>query len=237
MRVPEVEVRNLPALDADNTEEVPRRHLRRQHRELGNFGKLIRAAPPDVTDAREDRSLSAEPVTYHMHQHRAGNGTARSSRLRELDREFLEGADPAQYRQASLRGYAELSRNRAGDRRLPASEHGHRQLHSGKLHAEADRSLDGDRRGDGRQRLYRPPHGGYQPLTGVDFLKRLMTAWSGMRRPGRFRRHALRRKMVLDRRYRYPSKVHVRDHYSVILNGRYRCQAVGAGRYHAREPK
>src|SRR6516165_1963606 len=45
MRVPEVEVPNLRALDADNAEEVPRRHLEcfgfpRQHRELGNIGKL-----------------------------------------------------------------------------------------------------------------------------------------------------------------------------------------------------
>src|SRR6516165_2971823 len=43
MRVPEVEVPNLRALDADNTEEVSRRHLERlgfprRHRELGNFG-------------------------------------------------------------------------------------------------------------------------------------------------------------------------------------------------------
>ena len=43
MRVPEVEVSDLRALDADNTEEVPRRHLERlglprRHGELGNFG-------------------------------------------------------------------------------------------------------------------------------------------------------------------------------------------------------
>src|SRR5262249_34900113 len=45
MCVPEVEVANLRTLDADNAEEVPRRHLEcldipRRHRELGNFGQL-----------------------------------------------------------------------------------------------------------------------------------------------------------------------------------------------------
>src|SRR6516162_8557071 len=45
MRVPEVEVPNLRALDAHNAEEVSRRHLEclgvpRRHRELGNFGQL-----------------------------------------------------------------------------------------------------------------------------------------------------------------------------------------------------
>src|SRR5205807_7557118 len=45
MRVPEVEVANLRALDADNAEEVSRRHLERlgvprRHRELGNFRQL-----------------------------------------------------------------------------------------------------------------------------------------------------------------------------------------------------
>src|SRR5580693_5648824 len=45
MRVPEVEVADLRALDADNAEEVSCRHLERlgvprRHRELGNFRQL-----------------------------------------------------------------------------------------------------------------------------------------------------------------------------------------------------
>jgi hypothetical protein len=43
MRIPEVEVPDLRALEADNTEEVSRRHLEclgfpRQHCELSNVG-------------------------------------------------------------------------------------------------------------------------------------------------------------------------------------------------------
>ena len=34
-----------------------------------------------------------------MREYRAGYGTARQDRLRELDRQFLEGADPAQHRE------------------------------------------------------------------------------------------------------------------------------------------
>ena len=45
VRIPEVEVPDLRALEADNTEEVSRRHLEclgylRQHYELGNVGQL-----------------------------------------------------------------------------------------------------------------------------------------------------------------------------------------------------
>src|SRR5580704_13900153 len=45
MRVPEAEVADLRALDADNAEEVSRQHLERlgvprRHRELGNLGEL-----------------------------------------------------------------------------------------------------------------------------------------------------------------------------------------------------
>src|SRR5215468_2943818 len=45
MRVPEIEVADLRALDAHNAEEVSRRHLEclgvpRRHRELGNLGQL-----------------------------------------------------------------------------------------------------------------------------------------------------------------------------------------------------
>ena len=45
MRIPEVEVPDLWALDAQNAEEVPCRHLEclgfpRRHRELDNFGHL-----------------------------------------------------------------------------------------------------------------------------------------------------------------------------------------------------
>src|SRR5262245_19928566 len=45
VRVPEVEIADLRALDAHNTEEVSRRHLEglgvpRRYRELGNFGQL-----------------------------------------------------------------------------------------------------------------------------------------------------------------------------------------------------
>ena len=45
MRVPEVEIPDLRALDAHDPEEVPRRQLEclgfpRRHRELGNFGDL-----------------------------------------------------------------------------------------------------------------------------------------------------------------------------------------------------
>src|SRR6516164_2158258 len=46
MRVPEVEVADLWALDAHNAEEVSRRHLEClgvpwRHHDLGNFGQLI----------------------------------------------------------------------------------------------------------------------------------------------------------------------------------------------------
>src|SRR5215813_14474171 len=60
MRVPEVEVADLRAGDADNTEEVSRRHLEclgvpRRHRELGNFGQLT--ARPVVKRGVERRQL------------------------------------------------------------------------------------------------------------------------------------------------------------------------------------
>src|SRR5215831_3296375 len=78
--------------------------------------------PTDITYAPEDRGISAESFSYYMHQHRTWNGTARPDRLRHFNRQLLEGADSPQHRQAPLRGYADLSRNRAGDRRLSAPE-------------------------------------------------------------------------------------------------------------------
>jgi ATP-dependent DNA ligase len=56
MRVPEVEVPDLWALDADNAEEVSRRHLEclgfpRRHRELGNFRHLLEALAGQVAAA------------------------------------------------------------------------------------------------------------------------------------------------------------------------------------------
>jgi hypothetical protein len=101
MRIPEVEVRNMPALDADNTEEVARRHLEclslpRQHREIGNFGKLIRAAPPLTSPIRERIAVSLLSLLLTTCTS-IGPATVPhgSSRLRELDRQFVEGADPA----------------------------------------------------------------------------------------------------------------------------------------------
>src|SRR5258708_40188116 len=60
MRVPEVDVADLRALDAQNTEELSRPHLEcpgvpRWHRELGNFGQL--SARPIVETGVERRQL------------------------------------------------------------------------------------------------------------------------------------------------------------------------------------
>src|SRR5580704_9879902 len=68
MCVPEVEVADLRALDAHNTEEVPRRHLEClgvpwRYRELGNFGQL--SARPVVK-----RGIKRRQLLDRIRQHR-----------------------------------------------------------------------------------------------------------------------------------------------------------------------
>jgi|SRR6516162_3261117 hypothetical protein len=67
MRAPEVEVPNLRALDADNAEEVSRRHLEglgvtRRHGELGDFGQLN---PCRVVKCGVERWQSLDRIRQH----------------------------------------------------------------------------------------------------------------------------------------------------------------------------
>ena len=67
MRVPEVEIPDLRALDAHNPEEVPRRHLEclgfpRRHRELGNFGHL---SPCPVVKCGVERWQLLDRIRQH----------------------------------------------------------------------------------------------------------------------------------------------------------------------------
>ena len=42
--------------------------------------------------------------------------------------------------------------------------------------------------------------------------------------------------MVLDRRCGHPIQIHIRDHYAVVFNRRYRSQGRGPGRHDTRQP-
>jgi hypothetical protein len=110
-----------------------------------------------------------------VHQHRAGNSAARPDRLCERHRQFLEGADPPQHRQAPLCGYADLSEvaQVIAGYQLQSAIGG--SFTVGNFNAALVGPFTASGSANAAGTYTDRPTVIYSPLTSVDFLKRLMT--------------------------------------------------------------
>ena len=98
------------------------------------------------------------PFACRLLQHRPFDGAAGQDRLCHFDRQFLEGSNPPEHREAPLRGSSDLSRDNAGDRRLPGAGHDRCQFHGGKLQRRDDRSVCGRRHRRGVRHVHGSAH-------------------------------------------------------------------------------